>query len=51
MDITSIKLLKSLVDGQKITGELLDLLGIKNRRLSYIIKNLTEEDYIEKKTR
>ena len=49
MDITSIKLLKSLVDGQKITSELRDLLGIKNRRLSYIIKNLTEEDYIGKK--
>ncbi|MCE2614415.1 MAG: hypothetical protein LVO36_00775, partial [Nitrosopumilus sp. (ex Thoosa mismalolli)] len=48
MDITSIKLLKSLVDGQKETTELLNLLGIKNRRLAYIIKNLTEEDYIEK---
>lgn len=48
MDITSIKLLKSLVDGQKETTELLSLLGIKNRRLAYIIKNLTEEDYIEK---
>ncbi len=48
MDITSIKLLKSLVDGQKKTSELLGLLGIKDRRLAYIIKNLTEDDYIEK---
>ena len=48
MDVTSIKLLKSLVEGQKETNELLDLLGIKDRRLAYIIKNLTEEDYIEK---
>ena len=51
MDITSIKLLKSLVDGQKETSELLDLLGIKDRRLAYIIKNLTEGDYIEKEDR
>ena len=48
MDITSIKLLKSLVGGQKETGRLPDLLGIKERRLAYIVKNLTEEDYIEK---
>ncbi len=48
MDITSIKLLRSLVKEQKETNELLDLLGIKDRRLAYIIKNLGEEDYIEK---
>ncbi len=48
MDSTSINLLKSLVEGQKDTAELLDLLGIKDRRLAYIIKNLVEEDYIEK---
>lgn len=48
MDITSIRLLKSLIEGQKETGELLDLLGIKERRLAYIIKNLIEENYIEK---
>lgn len=46
MDITSIKLLKSLVEEQKETNELLGLLGIKKRRLAYIIKNLG--DYIEK---
>lgn len=46
MDVTSIKLLKSLVEGQKETNELLGLLGIKQRRLAYIIKNLG--DYIEK---
>ena len=46
MDITSIKLLKSLVEGPKKSDELLNLLGIKERRLAYIIKNL--EDYIEK---
>ncbi len=48
MDITSIKLLKSLVEGQKETNELMSLLGIKERRLAYITKNLVEEDYIEK---
>lgn len=48
MDITSIKLLKSLIEGQKESAELLNLLGIKERRLAYIIKNLVEEDYIEK---
>ncbi len=48
MDITSIKLLKSLIDGQKESAELLNLLGIKERRLAYITKNLMEEDYIEK---
>lgn len=48
MNITSIKLLKLLVDGQKDTGELLRLLGIKDRRLSYIVKNLGQENYIEK---
>ena len=48
MDITSIKLLKLLVEGQKETSELLTLLGIKERRLAYIIKNLGEQNYIEK---
>ena len=48
MDVISIKLLKSLVEGQKETNELLNLLGIKKRRLAYMIKNLVEEDYIEK---
>ena len=48
MDITSIKLLNSLVEGQKETSELLEILGIKDRRLAYIIKNLTELDYIDK---
>lgn len=48
MDITSIKILKSLVEGQKEVNELLNLLGIKERRLAYITKNLVEEDYIEK---
>ena len=48
MDITSIKLLKSLVEGQKEINELLSLLGIKERRLAYITKNLVEKDYIEK---
>ena len=48
MDITSIKLLKSLVEGQKESSELLELLGIKDRRLAYIIKNLTEQNYIDK---
>ena len=48
MDITTIKLLESLADGQKGTDELLGLLGVKKRRLAYIIKNLTKEDYIEK---
>ena len=49
MDITSIKLLKSLVSGQKETSEMYDLLGIKNGQLTCMIKNLTKEDYIEKK--
>ena len=49
MDITSIKLLKSLVGGQKNTNELSKLLQIKDRRLARIIKNLAKEDYIEKK--
>ena len=48
MDITSIKLLKSLVEGQKKSSELLELLGIKARRLAYIIKNLTAQNYIDK---
>ena len=48
MDVISIKLLKSLVEGQKETNELLNLLGIKKRRLAYMTKNLVEEDYIEK---
>ena len=48
MNTISIKLLKSLVEGQKETNELLNLLGIKKRRLAYMTKNLVEEDYIEK---
>ena len=48
MNVISIKLLKSLIVGQKETNELLNLLGIKKRQLAYIIKNLVEEDYIEK---
>ena len=48
MDITSIKLLKSLIEGQKETDELLILLGIKDRWLAYIIKNLGEQNYVEK---
>ncbi len=48
MDNTSIKLLKSLIGGQKDAIELLNMLGIKDRRLAYIIKNLVEEGYIEK---
>ena len=48
MDITSIKLLKSLVEEQKESSKLLKLLGIKARRLAYIIKNLTEQNYIDK---
>ncbi len=48
MNAISIKLLKSLVEGQKETNELLNLLGIKKRQLAYMTKNLVEEDYIEK---
>ncbi len=48
MDITSIKLLNSLVEEQKEASDLLEILGIKERRLAYIIKNLTELDYIDK---
>ena len=48
MDITSIRLLKLLIEGQREVGEILDLLGIKERWLSHIVKNLEEESYIEK---
>ena len=49
MNIISIKLLESLVDGEKKPDELSKLLQIKGRWLAKIIKNLTKEDYIEKK--
>lgn len=48
MDITSIRLLKLLVEGQRESGEMLALLGIKERWLSHIVKNLEEEGYIER---
>ena len=48
MDITSIRLLKLLIEGQREVGEILDLLGIKERWLSHIVKNLEEESYIKK---
>lgn len=48
MDITSIRLLGSLVEGDKKTGELASLLGVKGRRLAYMIKKLSEGDYIDK---
>ena len=48
MNITLIRLLKSLVEGEKETGKLMSLLGIKDRQLAYGIKKLSEEDYIDK---
>lgn len=48
MDITSIRLLKALVEGPKEANGLLSLLEIKERRLAYIIKNLKDLNYVEK---
>ena len=48
MNVISIKLLKSLIGGQKETNELLNLLGIK-KAISIYNKKSCKEDYIEKK--
>ena len=48
MDTTSIRLLKSLVEGPKESSLLTSLLGIKERRLAYIMKNLEDLNYAEK---
>jgi len=48
MDTTTINLLKEIVRGPAKTKELMDILGIKERRLNYIINDLKNQDYIEK---
>ena len=48
MNLTSIRLLELLVQGPKTTAKLADLLGIKNRQLARVIKNLIKKNYIKK---
>ncbi len=48
MNTTSIRLLKSLVNGPRESRTLLAMLGIKKRRLAYILKELRDLDYVEK---
>ena len=49
MNITSIKLLKLVMSGQKETSELLDLLEIKQRHLANVVTDLARQDYLDKK--
>ncbi len=48
MNITSIRLLKSLIMGPKESGALVKILGIKQQRLAQIIENLCKQDYVKK---
>ena len=49
MNVTSIKLLKLVMSGQKETAELLDLLEIRRRHLANIVTGLVRQGYLEKK--
>ncbi len=50
MNITSIRLLSSLVNGPREPRTLMAVLGIKERRLAYILKELRARGYAEKET-
>ena len=49
MNVTSARLLRLLIHEPIKTGKLCGLLKIKNRQLSYIIRDLIKQNYIEKK--
>ena len=48
MDITSIRLLKGLANGDARLADLPGLLKIKKRRLAYVVRGLADQDYVEK---
>ena len=48
MDNTSIRLLKTLLDGPKEENQLRSMLGKKERQLAYTIRNLKDQNYAEK---